>query len=110
MNSVLKQGDENRKKIDERIAVRREIEDEVHLLLDCVSYELLRRRMFRSIRLQTGGWYHLAAMREDREWMIEALLGAGVLHLEHRKIMRVAVSRYLYKALKLRARYLNQDS
>src|SRR3569832_272654 len=86
------------------------VEDEQHLLLDCISYESLRRRMMRSIRWQTGGWYNLAFMREDRDWMMDTLIGHSVVDARHRKVMRVATSRFLYKALKLRAKYLGQDS
>ena len=48
-------------------------------------------------------------MREDRDWM-DTLIGHSVVDARHRKVLRVATSRFLEKALKLRAKYLGQDS
>ena len=54
------------------------VEDEYHVLLDCISYELLTRRMFREIWNLTGDAYQMTHMRDDDEhWMIEMLLGQG---------------------------------
>ena len=82
------------------------LENEEHVLLDCFPYEPLRRKMFATICYQTD-LYELSMMRDDRKWMLDTLLGHSLSNKKHRCIVRVAVARFLYKAMKWRRRWLS---
>lgn len=52
------------------------VENEGHFMLDCYRYNRLRDKLFASIKLQTG--HDLKAFLDDREYMIDVLLGHGL--------------------------------
>jgi len=80
------------------------VEDESHFLLDCYPYESLRRKMFQQIRYRTGDTYRLWLMRDDRQWMVDTLIGDGLKDKKHRIIVRIAVSKFILRAMRLRQR------
>ena len=98
-------------KIDEEqrlctICGGRGIENEQHVLFECWVYSDLRSKMFSSIRNQTGDTYQLSRSWDDRDWLLNMLIGPSVKDQHHRKVFRMVVSKYLYKAMKTRSRLL----
>ena len=81
------------------------VEDEIHVLLGCISYEILRRRMFREIRGSTGDW-ELIQRREDKLLVTKVLIGEGVSDKRQRAVIYSAVAR-LSRAFKKRKVLLN---
>ena len=88
------------------ICVSGAVEDELHVLLDCPAYAKFRMRLFRRIRACTGDLYNLSAMREDRDWITDFLLGQGVRNVKHRCIIQQEVGCYLFCALRQRESWL----
>ena len=82
------------------------VEDEGHVLIDCISYEVLRRRMFQDICYRTGDVYKLSQRREDKDWLVGLLLGNGVTEKGHRVIVKQAVARFFYRAMRSRTQWL----
>ena len=79
-----------------------EIEDEMHVLLDCWVYNQLRTEMYARIRNITGDQYRLDLNGDDRQWMMRTLIGENIIDLDHRKRTQVVVANYLCKAMKRR--------
>ena len=84
------------------VCAKLEVEDERHFLLDCWPYERLRMKMFSEIRARTGGVYDLAAMRYDRERLLDVLVGHNLPNKTHRSVVRNAAARFCLKAWKAR--------
>ena len=79
-----------------------EVEDELHVLLDCWVYNHLRSEMFDTIRNRTGDFYQLSLNRNNKQWMLQTLLGENILDKDHRKLVQAVVASFLRKAMKRR--------
>ena len=77
------------------------IENEEHLLLECVAYEDLRKKMLASIRYQTGDAYGLTDRRDDSR-----LLGLSGVEKRFRPQMTIAVAKYARRAMMRRTQLL----
>ena len=83
------------------------VEDEKHVLLNCISYAVLRSRMFSAIRSRTGDTYQLSQMREDHDEMMRVLLGESIPDRKHRVIVQQEVAKFLGKAMAHRKSWLD---
>ena len=82
------------------------VEDERHVLLECWPYEKWRIKMFQSIRNLTGDKYRVGLMRDDPDRLIQVLLGDGISDRGFRRVVAMAVSRFLRKVMAFRSKWL----
>lgn len=75
-------------------------ETEGHFLLECWPYEDLRKKMFASIRYQTGDAYGLTTQRD------QTVLGLNGVEKRFRSKVAIAVAKFVCKAMKRRADWL----
>ena len=83
------------------------VEDEGHFLMDCLPFEDLRANMLRSIRNQTGDAYGLTDRRDDTLFLVQVLLGLNGVDKRFRSQVIIAVAKFVRKAMKRRAGWLN---
>jgi len=90
------------------VCVTGQIEDERHLMLDCLPYEKLRRRMFFEIRMRSGGRLDLSSARvDDRDNLMDVLIGHCVRDKLDRVSVRNAAAKFVFLALQLRPSILD---
>ena len=87
-----------------KVCVTGKIEDEAHFLLDCYVYQDLRQKMFQRIKDGTG--YDFIIMREDQNWLLDALIGHGLRRKEVRLKIGVAVASFIASAMRVRKQSL----
>ena len=87
-----------------KVCATGKIESETHFLLDCYVFERYRRAMFNRILQETG--YDLMSMKDDPNWLLEVLIGDGLLAKETRRSIGTAVAAFLEVAMRKRARIL----
>ena len=75
------------------------IENEEHFLLECVSYEDLRKKMLASIRYQTGDAYGLTDRRDESRLLLKVLLGLNGVEKRFRPQIIIAVAKYARRAM-----------
>jgi hypothetical protein len=80
------------------------VENEGHFMLDCYRYNRLRDKLFASIKLQTG--HDLKAFLDDREYMIDVLLGHGLASQVSRRSIGEAVCKFIADAMRVRKRVM----
>ena len=78
------------------------MEDEVHVLLDCPAYATLRARLFSRIRNLTGDTYRLAGMVDDKQWLVNFMIGKSVNNKQHSALIHRVVAQFLWKAMRQR--------
>ena len=83
------------------------VEDEAHLLLDCISYDTLRGEMLEKIRIRTGDRVRFNLLHDDHGLLAQSLLGERILDTGNKAITQREVAKFLYRALKLRKHLLN---
>ena len=102
----IEEGRWKREKIEERICLfcgSGSVEDEMHFMVECEAYGELRAVLFNDIYMLTEGRYNMWLMVDDREWMLDALIGQGLSDkLEYWK----AITTFIKKALELRNKLL----
>ena len=57
-----------------QVCMRNQIEDEQHFLLECKMYESVRVKMYMEIAQTTNGKYEMHRMKNDKQWMMDALI------------------------------------
>ena len=67
-----------------------------------VGYNHLRSEMLDTIRNRTGDFYQLSLNRNNKQWMLQTLLGENILDKDHRKLVQAVVASFLRKAMKRR--------
>jgi len=82
---------------------RDQVEDEAHFLLDCGVYNVVRERMFEEIFQRTGHHVDVRLMKDNREWMMDTLIGHGLI--KYRIEVLKAVMRYVVRASRIRRQY-----
>ena len=82
------------------MCVTGKVEDEKHVLLECYIYSEFRDKLFDDVRLLTG--YDFRRMEDDPLWIIETLLGEGLLREKDRRVVNRSVGSFLAKSMKLR--------
>ena len=87
-----------------KVCATGKIESETQFLLDCYVFERYRRAMFNRILQETG--YDLMSMKDDPSWLLEVLIGDGLLAKETRRSIGIAVAAFLEVAMRKRARIL----
>jgi hypothetical protein len=87
-----------------RVCVCGPVEDELHVLLDCYPYRVLREQLIASIRTKTG--YDLSVMWGDRDWLRDFLLGCGVSDRKTRITVTRIVGTFLNRLIKRREEIL----
>ena len=80
-----------------------QVEDEAHFLLDCGVYNVVRERMFDEIFQRTGHQLDVRLMKDNREWMMDTLIGHGLV--DYRVEVLKAVMRYVVRASRIRKQY-----
>ena len=80
------------------------VENELHFRLDGDVSNRLRQNLYQRVKQSTG--YDLDVVREDRDWMLAVMLGAGVPEKESRHPIGKLVAAFIAAAMKLRARIL----
>jgi hypothetical protein len=81
------------------------VESEAHFLLVCYPYEELRKKMMTTIRLLTGDEYKMDQHYDDKIWMLNLMIGnlIGITNKHrHQKVIRMAVAKFIYSAMKRR--------
>ena len=91
-----------------KVCATGKIESEKHFLLDCYVFERYRRAMFNRILQETG--YDLMSMKDDPSWLLEVLIGDGLLAKETRRSIGIAVAAFLEVAMRKRARFFDRHS
>ena len=71
---------------------------ESHFLLECYVYNRLREGMFEKINQITG--YNLLTMRDNKDWMMDVLLGHGLKRKEVREQIGKAVATFIAVAIR----------
>ena len=66
------------------------------------GYERERQEMFSQIFTQTERKLDVRIMQNDRDWMMQVLIGPGIFDHDTRKTITRAVSAFLYKAARIR--------
>ena len=97
---------EERERLEERVCLVRgcgSVEDESHFMLECEAYSELREVLFEEIYMLTEGRYNMRLMVDDKEWMLDALIGEG---LSNKLESWRAVMRYIMKAMEIRQRFV----
>ena len=87
------------------VCVTGKIETESHFLLECYVYNRLREGMFEKINQITG--YNLLTMRDNKDWMMDVLLGHGLKRKEVREQIGKAVATFIAVAMRVRKQNLN---
>jgi hypothetical protein len=87
------------------VCVTGKIETESHFLLECYVYNRLREGMFEKINQITG--YNLLTMRDNKDWMMDVLLGHGLKRKEVREHIGKAVATFIAVAMRIRKQNLN---
>ena len=87
------------------VCVTGKIETESHFLLECYVYNRLREGMFEKINQITG--YNLLTMRDNKDWMMDVLLGHGLKRKEVREQIGKAVATFIAVAMRIRTQNLN---
>ena len=80
-----------------------QVEDEAHFLLDCGVYNVVRERMYEEIFQRTGHDIDVRLMKDNKEWMMDTLIGHGLT--KYRIEILKAVMRYVTKASRIRRQY-----
>ena len=88
------------------ICAQEVVETEGHFLLECWPYEDLRKKMFASIRYQTGDAYGLTTQRDQTDWLVKVLLGLNGVEKRFQSKVAIAVAKFVRKAMKRRADWL----
>jgi hypothetical protein len=83
------------------VCVTGKVESEEHFLLECYVYRKVREGMFSKIFEQTG--YNLLRMKEDKNWLLDVLLGHGLKKKEVREKIGKAVTWFIAVAMKIRS-------
>ena len=84
------------------VCVTGKIESESHFFLECY---VLREGMFEKINQITG--YNLLTMRDNKDWMMDVLLGHGLKRKEVREQIGKAVATFIAVAMRIRKQNLN---
>jgi len=92
------------------VCVTGQVEDEKHYLLECYVYEREREKLFRNIKERTSGKYDFVVMRDDPDWMMDALIGHNVGNENDRRIIRYEVGMFAMKAYNHRKCFLGADA
>jgi hypothetical protein len=87
-----------------KVCITGEVETEAHFLLDCYVYRRLRDKLFRRIEENIG--YDMWSMKDNQQWLLDALIGHGLAKRETRRMVGEAVASFLAVAMRLRARIL----
>lgn len=77
-----------------------QVEDEAHFLLDCGVYNVVRERMYEEIFQRTGHDIDVRLMKDNKEWMMDTLIGHGLT--KYRIEIVKVVMRYVTKASRIR--------
>jgi hypothetical protein len=88
------------------VCITGKVESEEHFLLECYIYGQQREGMFARILEQTG--YDLLSMKDDKNWLMEVLLGHGLKKKEVRENIGKAVAAFIAVALRIRKQNLSQ--
>jgi hypothetical protein len=80
------------------------VESETHFLLECYRYNRQRDKLFASIRKLSG--YDLEAFSDDRDFMLDVLIGRGLASKVSRRIIGEAVCKFITDAMRVRKRIL----
>ena len=88
-----------------KICVTGKVESEEHFLLECYVYNHLRDSMYKRISDQTG--YNLLLLKDDKNWLMDVLLGHGLQRKEVREKVGTAVATYVALAMKIRKQNLS---
>jgi len=80
------------------------VESEAHFLLDCYRYNRQRDKLFACIKLYSG--YDLEAFLDDREKMLDVLLGRGLARKVSRQMIGEAVCKFIADAMRVRKRVM----
>ena len=91
-----------------KICVTGKVESEEHFLLECYVYNPIRDSMYKRISDQTG--YNLLLLKDDKNWLMDVLLGHGLQRKEVREKVGTAVSKYVALAMKIRKQNLSHLS
>ena len=65
-------------------------------------YTTLRARLFSRIRNLTGDTYRLSGMFDDREWLVNFMIGKSVNNKKHSALIHRVVGQFLWKAMRQR--------
>src|SRR5262245_61716652 len=74
------------------------LEDEVHILLDCYVFEREREKMKNTIERDSKRFLNLQLMWQEREWLVQVLLGGGIFSKRYREIINRAVIQFWYES------------
>ena len=83
-----------------KICVTGKVESEEHFLLDCYVYNNIREAMYTKIKEQTG--YDFLLLKEDKSWLLDALIGHGLQKKDVREKVGKAVMKFIAVATKIR--------
>jgi hypothetical protein len=84
------------------------VEDEQHFLLECFAYDSHRQQMFRDICDRTNDRYHLSSVMEQRDRLLQILVGEGVSDKSARTIIRRTVAKFIWQAMAFRSHCLQR--
>jgi len=105
----IERGRWNKEKVEERVCrvcTTNQVENEQHFLLECKVYESVRQRMYKEIAQVTDDKYDMHMMKDNKEWMMDALIGHG-LPDKTTEIIEI-VLKCLNTLVKVRERYTNE--
>ena len=88
------------------LCAKGEIEDEVHVLLCCSTYERERRELYRNIQNITN--YDLQSMMNDKEWVLQVLIGVGCSQRWKRLYIQSEVAKFIAAMFRKRTHLLEQ--
>ena len=88
------------------LCARKEVEDEVHVLLSCSAYMRERRDLYQNILKATN--YDLNVMRDNQDWLVNILIGIGCEQRWKRHQIQLEVANYLEVIFRKRTRILDQ--
>ena len=88
------------------VCVTGKVESEEHFLLDCYVYRQLRENMFAKVLDQTG--YDLLLMKDDKNWLMDVLIGHGLKKKDVRENIGKAVAAFIAVAMQIRKQNLIQ--
>jgi hypothetical protein len=83
-----------------------EVEDEVHVLLCCSTYERERRELYRNIQRYTN--IDIKAMMSDKDRVLQVLIGVGCSQRRNRLYIHSEVGKFIAVMFRSRARLLEQ--
>ena len=90
-----------------RVCQTGQVEDEKHFILDCSFYKEVRAKMYRDIDVVMEGKWEGKMRMNDKDWMMDALIGRGVPG--RTKEVAGIVMKFLSRIVKMREEYLEKD-